>query len=71
MASDYTPPGAVRDKLAESLEAKKLWRRAANRWQHLASVAETDNQREWLIRRCNACVSRANSSIDTWITSAF
>lgn len=71
MANEYMPPAAVRDRLAESLEAKKLWRRASTRWRELAAAAETDNQREWLIRRCNACLNRANGVTDTRLMSVF
>lgn len=61
MSDEYVYPTAVHDKLAESLEAKKLWRRAANRWRELAETTTTENQREWLIRRCNHCLIRATS----------
>lgn len=64
MADDYVYPATVHDELAESLEDKKLWRRASTRWRELADAAETDNQREWLIRRCNACLNAANGVAD-------
>ncbi len=49
----------VHDDKAEELEAKGLWRRAANRWSELMKQAESDEARQYVTERRTACIQRA------------
>ena len=46
----------VHDDKAEELEAKGLWRRAANRWGELLKQAASDEARQYVSERRTACI---------------
>ncbi|BDO94592.1 transcriptional activator [Escherichia coli] len=49
----------VHDDKAEELEAKGLWRRAANRWGELLKQAASDEARQYVTERRTACIRKA------------
>jgi hypothetical protein len=52
---DYLPV----DALAQQLEARGLWRRAATRWQHLLLQATDNRQAEAIVQRQRYCLQQA------------
>lgn len=56
----------VHDDKAEELEAKGLWRRAANRWGELLKQAASDEARQYVTERRTACIRKA--TITTSVT---
>lgn len=51
---DYLPG----DALAQALEARGLWRRAATRWQHLLLQATDNRQAEAIVQRQRYCLQQ-------------
>ena len=51
----------MNDTIAEKLEARGLWRRAAARWLDVMQNCATDTQREWISQRCKYCLSMLTS----------
>lgn len=49
----------VHDDKAEELEAKGLWRRAANRWGELLKQVASDEARQYVTERRTACIRKA------------
>ncbi|MGR7121435.1 PerC family transcriptional regulator [Klebsiella aerogenes] len=47
----------VHDTIAESLEISGLWRRAAARWLDVLMQCQTEEQRDWVRKRRNFCLS--------------
>ncbi|EOC0011633.1 PerC family transcriptional regulator [Cronobacter turicensis] len=52
----------TRDNLAESLESRGLWLRAAKRWGEVFLICNDDDLRELYVQRREACIRRANES---------
>ncbi|WP_075180620.1 PerC family transcriptional regulator [Pantoea sp. 1.19] len=48
----------VNDKMAQELESKGLYRRAASRWLEVFDKCETEAGREWLKNRRNQCLAK-------------
>ncbi len=48
----------VNDKIAEELESKGLYRRAASRWLEVFDKCETEAGREWIRSRRNECLAQ-------------
>ncbi|MCV0732039.1 PerC family transcriptional regulator, partial [Escherichia coli] len=49
----------VHDDKAEELEAKGLWRRAAERWGELLKQAKSDEERRYVTQRRAQCSEKA------------
>ncbi|ELW5409808.1 PerC family transcriptional regulator, partial [Escherichia coli] len=49
----------VHDDKAEELEAKGLWRRAAERWGELLKQAKSDEERRYVTQRRAQCSAKA------------
>lgn len=47
----------VNDAIAEKLEARGLWRRAAARWLDVMLCCATDAERDWISQRRRYCLS--------------
>ncbi|MFX2612016.1 ANR family transcriptional regulator [Enterobacter mori] len=47
----------VRDSVAERLEQKALWRRAATRWLDVLQLSQSETKRDWVIKRRLHCLS--------------
>lgn len=47
----------VHDAIAKSLEISGLWRRAAGRWLDVLMECKTEEQRDWVRKRRNFCLS--------------
>ncbi|HBC1012591.1 TPA: PerC family transcriptional regulator [Escherichia coli] len=52
----------ITDSIAEELEAKGLYRRAATRWSEVLLLVDTDDEREKVIKRRDQCLSMARYS---------
>ncbi|UMR98309.1 PerC family transcriptional regulator [Escherichia coli] len=52
----------IQDRTAEELEAKGLYRRAAERWYEVLMLVKTDEEREKVIKRRDKCLSMARYS---------
>ncbi|EHB8339910.1 PerC family transcriptional regulator [Escherichia coli] len=48
----------ITDSVAQKLEARGLWRRAATRWGEVLINAETDREREEAAKRRAICISK-------------
>lgn len=48
----------MNDTIAEKLEAKGFWRRAASRWLEVMQHCKTDAERELVSQRRRECLSR-------------
>ncbi|EMX2468820.1 PerC family transcriptional regulator, partial [Escherichia coli] len=48
----------ITDSVAQKLEERGLWRRAATRWSEVLLHAETDSEREEAARRRAICISK-------------
>lgn len=46
----------IRDRKAEELESKGLYRRAAARWMEVMLLCTEDDDREWIKRRRETCL---------------
>lgn len=49
----------VHDSIAEELEAKGFYRRAAARWAEVMQLVNTDNEREQAAKRRAECIRKA------------
>ena len=49
----------IKDSIAESLEARGLYRRAASRWVDVMQTCVDDNDREWIRMHRNKCLKKA------------
>jgi len=49
----------VNDSKAEALEARRLYRRAATRWQEVMIFCTDDDDREWVKQQRDACQEKA------------
>ncbi|KLF28695.1 hypothetical protein YA29_16340 [Klebsiella aerogenes] len=58
----------VKNKKAEELEKKGLWRRAATHWLTTMQQCHTSEEQDWVRRRRNYCLSkitkRKHSNLD-------
>ncbi|KFC07166.1 PerC family transcriptional activator [Trabulsiella guamensis ATCC 49490] len=54
---DWRGDEMVNDTIAEKLEARGFWRRAAARWLDVMQHCATDAQREWISQRRKYCLS--------------
>lgn len=52
----------TKDEVAESLERRGFWRRAANRWGAILLSCHDSELRELYAHRREECISRANAS---------
>lgn len=48
----------IKDSIAESLEARGLYRRAASRWVDVMQTCVDDNDREWIRMHRNKCLKK-------------
>jgi hypothetical protein len=48
----------VKDGIAESLEARGLYRRAASRWIEVMQLCTDDADREWIRQHRNTCLKK-------------
>ncbi|EBV5086502.1 PerC family transcriptional regulator [Salmonella enterica subsp. enterica serovar Ball] len=55
----------LEDRIAEDLERKGYWRRAARRWLDVIETVSKDKDREYAVRRRNRCVSMLRDSTRT------
>ncbi|MBN6032915.1 PerC family transcriptional regulator [Pantoea ananatis] len=49
----------LEDSIAESLEKRGLWHRAARRWLAVMDGSKEDAEREWIARRREHCLNMA------------
>lgn len=49
----------IRDRKAEELESKGLYRRAAARWAEVMMLADGDKEREHAVNRRSECIRKA------------
>ncbi|EER5392068.1 PerC family transcriptional regulator [Escherichia coli] len=58
----------ITDSVAQKLEARGLWRRAATRWGEVLINAETDREREEAARRRDFCISKTRRTPEQLVT---
>lgn len=49
----------VNDPVAQSLEDKGFWRRAATRWLDILLTSTSDFDKEWICERKNFCITKS------------
>ncbi|EEZ5175130.1 PerC family transcriptional regulator [Escherichia coli] len=58
----------ITDSVAQKLEARGLWRRAATRWGEVLINAETDREREEAAKRRAICISKTRRMPEQLVT---
>ncbi|ELW6127396.1 PerC family transcriptional regulator [Escherichia coli] len=58
----------ITDSVAQELEARGLWRRAATRWGEVLINAETDREREEAAKRRAICISKTRRMPEQLVT---
>lgn len=58
----------ISDRVAQKLEERGLWRRAATRWAEVLCNAETDSEREEAARRRAWCISKTRREPERQVT---
>ncbi|EFJ4154940.1 PerC family transcriptional regulator [Escherichia coli] len=58
----------IKDSVAQKLEARGLWRRAATRWGEVLINAETDREREEAAKRRAICISKTRRMPEQLVT---
>ncbi|HHY1124667.1 TPA: PerC family transcriptional regulator [Escherichia coli] len=58
----------IADSVAQKLEERGLWRRAATRWTEVLLHAETDREREEAARRRAICIIKSRRMPEQFVT---
>ncbi|EPZ3261311.1 PerC family transcriptional regulator, partial [Escherichia coli] len=58
----------ITDSVAQKLEERGLWRRAATRWSDVLLHAETDREREEAARRRGICIIKSRRMPEQFVT---